>query len=281
LVKTQLQGNISAPGATTVRHGKGDDFDSGATIVESDKEFAIVNGISYTLSSLLSDKLSTQKPSQTTDASLPTSTKSTLDVASEVVRSSITSWLTSTPQKRLFFCVVYLAPGDYHRFHSPVSWIVERRRHFSGELYSVSPYLQSRLQNLFVLNERVVLLGRWKYGMSSLTAVGATNVGSIKIHFDRELRTNSLTHDATTAGLHGGFAEATYKGASALLGGQPIRKGEEMGGFNLGSTVVLVFEAPATSANGESGQCGLRFCIERGQYVKVGQAIAIVEKTLL
>jgi phosphatidylserine decarboxylase precursor len=55
----------------------------------------------------------------------------------------------------------------------------------SGELFSVSPYIAQRLANLFVLNERVVLLGRWKYGFFSMVPVGATNVGSIKINFDK------------------------------------------------------------------------------------------------
>ena len=56
-------------------------------------------------------------------------------------------------------CIFCLAPQDYHRFHSPTNWVVERRRHFAGELYSVSPYLQRTLPGLFTLNERVVLLG--------------------------------------------------------------------------------------------------------------------------
>lgn len=85
----------------------------------------------------------------------------------------------------LFFAVIYLAPGDYHRFHSPTAWVVEKRRHFVGELYSVSPYIAKRLQGLFVLNERVAMLGRWKYGFFSMVPVGATNVGSIVINFDR------------------------------------------------------------------------------------------------
>jgi phosphatidylserine decarboxylase len=84
----------------------------------------------------------------------------------------------------LFFAVVYLAPGDYHRFHSPTAWVVEKRRHFAGELYSVAPYVAKRLHNLFVLNERVALLGRWRYGFFSMVPVGATNVGSIVINFD-------------------------------------------------------------------------------------------------
>lgn len=55
----------------------------------------------------------------------------------------------------------------------------------TGELFSVSPYIAKRLHNLFVLNERVALLGRWKHGFFSMVPVGATNVGSIKINFDQ------------------------------------------------------------------------------------------------
>ena len=295
LVRKELQDRMVGPGQATARRGKGGDSDPNAAVYSADEEFANVNGISYTLPSLLSglspsDGASTAAATSTTsssstaaagrggDVSVPASAADTLEVGAEVSRAMASSWL-SGPQKRLFFCVVYLAPGDYHRFHSPVSWVVEQRRHFAGELYSVSPWLQSRLKDLFVLNERVVLLGRWRHGMFSMTPVGATNVGSIKIHFDRELRTNSLTHDATKASPQkgGGFAEATYRGASALLGGYPLTKGAEIGGFNLGSTVVLVFEAPATSALAAPGQGGFRFCVERGQYVRVGEALGVVE----
>ncbi|KAK0521132.1 phosphatidylserine decarboxylase 1 [Tilletia horrida] len=157
----------------------------------------------------------------------------------------------------LFFAVVYLAPGDYHRFHSPTNWVVERRRHFRGELYSVSPYMASRLSNLFVLNERVALLGRWRHGFFGMVPVGATNVGSIRINFDKALRTNVRDRQK----LAGTYSEASYSAASRLLGGQPLRAGDEMGGFLLGSTIVLVFEAPEN----------FRFTLQAGQKIRVGE----------
>lgn len=60
-----------------------------------------------------------------------------------------------------------------------------------GELFSVSPYMAKRLQNLFVLNERVALLGRWRHGFFSMVPVGATNVGSIKVNFDSVSRSKT------------------------------------------------------------------------------------------
>ena len=84
----------------------------------------------------------------------------------------------------LYHCVIYLAPGDYHRFHSPTDWNIHFRRHFPGELFSVTPGVAKWLQGLFNLNERVVYYGDWKHGFFSMAAVGATNVGSIKIYMD-------------------------------------------------------------------------------------------------
>ncbi|CCL98921.1 uncharacterized protein FIBRA_00928 [Fibroporia radiculosa] len=163
----------------------------------------------------------------------------------------------------LYFAVIYLAPGDYHRFHSPTAWVVEKRRHFVGDLFSVSPWMVKRLENLFVLNERVALLGRWRYGFFSMVPVGATNVGSIKIKFDQALRTNVAARRSPPVGT---YTEAVYTAASPILRGQPLTKAEEMGGFCLGSTVVLVFEAPKD----------FEFVVQPGQKVKMGESLGNV-----
>ncbi|KAE8149434.1 phosphatidylserine decarboxylase-domain-containing protein [Aspergillus avenaceus] len=268
-----------------------------AADILADEEFARMNGISYTLPTLLAgEQGGARKRSASLDASTGSKAVAEAEVKADLARGDGTSWYAPKPKSNnaLYYVVIYLAPGDYHRFHSPVSWVVESRRHFAGELFSVSPYLQRHLPGLFTLNERVVLLGRWRWGFFSYTPVGATNVGSIKVNFDSELRTNSLTTDtaadmaAALAAKRGeqypGFVEATYLHASRTLGGHPLQRGEEMGGFQLGSSIVLVFEAPmgtrkSFDAGWEGGhrEAGWNWNIEKGQRVKVGEKLGYVD----
>ncbi|KEI42628.1 uncharacterized protein L969DRAFT_84502 [Mixia osmundae IAM 14324] len=262
-----------------------------------EEEFADINGLQYSVDDLIGDEDDTTsshdsrvgsppvdadtRPNRSTryekttpvDASVDDSERSArgdsdrtlvtdAQVALSLAKSPDMPWTVKgvpRPGNKMFFAVVYLAPGDYHRFHSPTAWVVERRRHFGGELFSVSPWMAKRLQDLFVLNERVALLGRWRYGFFSMVPVGATNVGSVTLNFDKELRTNAPQRPARP----GTFAEATYAKASALLNGQPLRAMEEMGGFWLGSTIVLVFEAPED----------FQFVVQHDQKVKVGQLL--------
>ena len=89
---------------------------------------------------------------------------------------------------QLYSCVVYLSPGDYHRFHSPADWTVDFRRHFAGHLLSVRPGFVYGFPDIFTINERVVYSGQWQYGFFSMTAVGATNVGTVKVYFDKVMQ---------------------------------------------------------------------------------------------
>ncbi|KAI9008027.1 phosphatidylserine decarboxylase-domain-containing protein [Gaertneriomyces semiglobifer] len=212
--------------------------DTNAESVVSEKGFAEINSISYSLDRMLGDE-----PGQRIDG-----------VAGRVA-SRPHALDKLKPGKSLFFAVIYLAPGDYHRFHSPTEWSVNRRRHFAGELFSVSPMAVNWIKNLFILNERVVLLGEWAHGFFSMIPVGATNVGAIRVDFDPELRTNQSWRHATHP--PGQYDELLYLTAPKL------RKGDEMGGFMLGSTVVLVFEAPTN----------FEFLLEPGRKVKMGETI--------
>ncbi|EDV26263.1 uncharacterized protein TRIADDRAFT_22345 [Trichoplax adhaerens] len=158
--------------------------------------------------------------------------------------------------KCLYHCVIYLSPGDYHRFHSPTEWKIQYRRHFPGTLMSVSPLALKFVRGLFAYNERVNLRGEWKHGLFSMTAVGAYNVGSIKINFDSDLATN----------LPGSFTEGVFKDfhyAKSSVSSVGVGRGENIGEFNFGSTIVLLFEAPTD----------FNFTVDLGQKIKYGQAI--------
>ena len=291
------------------------------TIMQRDKEFAKINGISYTVDDLVggdsenTNHLNDLKYQDDGDRAVrdnkPTISKE-LSMAKDLTPTSLER-LGLSNKRQLYFSVIYLAPGDYHRYHSPVNWVTTLRRHFIGELFSVAPFFQKTLQGLFVLNERVALLGYWKYGFFSMTPVGATNVGSIVVNFDKDLKTNDVyeheiyrkpsvdentplldsnsstssstvtpsetnstnvtaSTDSTKPSTNAASKkrlkkntvyEATYTKASRLLGGYPLTKGQEVGGFKLGSTVVLIFEAPDN----------FKFNLNIGQHVKVGQSL--------
>lgn len=88
---------------------------------------------------------------------------------------------------QLSYMVIYLSPGDYHRFHSPAIHTARFRRHIAGYLSPVKPSYVKNHRDVFKNNERVNIFGDW-YGSERLfffwSAVGALNVGSIKIDFD-------------------------------------------------------------------------------------------------
>uniref|UniRef100_A0A0N4U7M1 phosphatidylserine decarboxylase n=1 Tax=Dracunculus medinensis TaxID=318479 RepID=A0A0N4U7M1_DRAME len=151
----------------------------------------------------------------------------------------------------LYQMVIYLAPGNYHGFHAPAEWITEYHIHHPGLLLSVRPNLLQRLPILFCLNERVVLNGQWKHGFFSMIAVAASNVGDISIEGDSELPAKSnhfLRKDNSS--LKNSF-ERIYS------------RGEKVGEFRLGSSIILIFEAPPT----------LKFAVKAGDNVRYGQSL--------
>ncbi|XP_037064040.1 phosphatidylserine decarboxylase proenzyme, mitochondrial isoform X3 [Peromyscus leucopus] len=199
-----------------------------------------VKGVTYSLESFLGPRACTED--------LPFPPASSHD--------SFRNQLVTREGNELYHCVIYLAPGDYHCFHSPTDWTVSHRRHFPGSLMSVNPGMARWIKELFCHNERVVLTGDWKHGFFSLTAVGATNVGSIRIYFDRDLQTNSPRY---SKGSYNDLSFVTH----ANKEGVPMRKGEHLGEFNLGSTIVLIFEAPKD----------FNFRLKAGQKIRFGEAL--------
>ncbi|GBP39235.1 Phosphatidylserine decarboxylase proenzyme, mitochondrial [Eumeta japonica] len=148
---------------------------------------------------------------------------------SKSVNDNYYNSLLKNKKNILHQCTIYLAPGDYHRFHSPCDWVASFRRHFYGKLLSVNPLLAKLIPGLFAMNERAVYVGEWQHGFFSLTAVGATNVGSIEIYNDPTLHTNKIGRKRIE---------------ELELSNIKYKKGDLFGQFNMGSTIILLFEAP-------------------------------------
>jgi phosphatidylserine decarboxylase len=187
-----------------------------------------------------------QEDSDDEDSEIPDDDDDEDDLNEESIAPPVP--MAPKPGTKLFHMVIYLAPGDYHRIHAPVAFNIRNLRHFPGTLFPISPLVARLIPNLFSLNERVVLSGSGPFGFFSMTAVGAYNVGSMSFNFDKSVITNRLRRDFRNPNLRmftfggcGCYAyNSTYPGDGIRLA-----KGQELGRFNLGSTVVLIFEAPA------------------------------------
>jgi len=175
----------------------------------------------------------------------------------------------TNPENSLFYSVLYLSPSDYHRFHIPTNCSLSHCRHFPGALLPVKTNVVKSYPGLFSINERVVLTGEWQDDQRrnkffSYIAVGATDVGSIELHEDKVLKTNlaSQDKDAKWNGRRNSL-ETPYPGSQksearsyAHEYDQPLCliKGQEVGWFKMGSTIVLVLEAKNVDWKVVSGQ---------------------------
>jgi phosphatidylserine decarboxylase len=123
------------------------------------------------------------------------------------------------------FATLYLAPHDYHRIHMPLDGRLLDTVYVPGRLFSVNAAAAQHVPRLFARNERVLTLFEGARGAFALVLVGALNVGSISTVW---------AGDITPAGRR----RLTRVASPAL----ELRKGEEMGRFNMGSTVILLLE---------------------------------------
>lgn len=129
------------------------------------------------------------------------------------------------------FVTYYLCPTDYHRVHSPVNGSVRRVRHVPGALWPVNEWSVGRIADLFCVNERVIVEVDSVHGPVAAVFVGATNVGKITLAFWPEFATNLAKVRSPR--------ERNF-GPETLLS-----KGDELGTFHMGSTVVLLLSAQA------------------------------------
>lgn len=124
-----------------------------------------------------------------------------------------------------FYATIYLSPKDYHRFHMPVCGQIKKTIYIPGNLWPVNRWAVANVPDLFCQNERVISLIENEFGLIAHIAVGATMVGKIdleycKIPHYKESKEQVVVHHGQDSSL---------------------KKGEELGKFMFGSTIILLF----------------------------------------
>ena len=147
------------------------------------------------------------------------------------------------------FITLYLSPGDYHRIHSPVNGSIIGYQYDPGKLYTVQDWMVNLLPGLFTVNERITTYIASAFGLVAVCKVGAMNVGRISLRY-----TDVFSNRCFLRAVFEKFDDSKKISVS---------KGDELGIFHLGSTVIIVTEKP----------CSFVPDLE-GVKVKMGQPIA-------
>ena len=129
------------------------------------------------------------------------------------------------------FATLYLSPRDYHRIHMPCDGTLTRMIYVPGALYSVNPATARGIPGLFAINERVVCVFDTAHGAFVLTLVGATIVGSMA----------TVWHGVVNPPRTGTVREWRYGNSSGEEQAITLNRGDEVGRFLLGSTVVMLW----------------------------------------
>lgn len=149
-----------------------------------------------------------------------------------------------------YFSTIYLSPRDYHRIHMPLSGQLKRMIHVPGRLFSVAPYTARQVLRLFARNERVICIFETEAGPMVMVLVGAMLVSSTETVWAGEITPTKNKNVTVT----------DYSDQDISLS-----KGDEMGRFNMGSTVILLMPTATVEGLPELGA---------GEPVKVGQKLA-------
>lgn len=147
------------------------------------------------------------------------------------------------------FATIYLAPYNYHRVHAAIAGELVSASYVPGDLFSVNTATAAHIPGLFSRNERLILNFDSANGPAALVFVGALNVGSISTPWSGEIRPR-----------HSGVVESIDLGSNPIT----VAKGELLGWFNMGSTVILLLP---------KGACDWRENLRAGDTLRMGETI--------
>ena len=145
------------------------------------------------------------------------------------------------------FATIYLSPKDYHRIHMPFDGTLKSMKYIPGNLFSVNQNTVNSIDNVFSRNERLVCHFDTEFGEMALVMVGAIFVGSIETIWEGQI-TPPYSKSVKTF---------EYENRQIKLS-----KGQELGRFNMGSTVILLLSSDSPSLN-----------IEPNETLKMGQSL--------